>query len=961
MVAPEQPPSFESVQRKQPTVAVLQEIVNGRNSPLIVGEMVYIVSAAWFNQLSSQLSQSGKLGGDIGSSIGPVDNSSLLDVDGQLKKGMIDSVDYEIVPKVAHDLILEYFGYQAQAPNFIERYVIRDSKGNVSVEVYHCEYEVQRYSSSSGISPLGSGLTDGQSICYISVSKMITLAQLKELCCRELCIVDSLADVRLWSAFSDDDKQFNLCNGDDDTVLDDLQLKDDSLIMVEVNDDGWPTDLDPEFGKRKKAHLVNGGNGFSSASGIQWNQARSSQSQLVQIPSSFNAPVNNGGIGSNHQSEYSLVPGSWSMERQRFSPDRAKVVPGLCGLGNLGNTCFMNSALQCLSNTVPLTQYFTTGKYKTEINLDNPLGMHGEIAEAYGSLVNSMWNGSGEDYVSPRDFKFTIGRFAPQFVGYQQHDSQELTAFLLDGLHEDLNRIKKKPFIEMPDYDPDKHTESEYADHLWDMHKQRNDSVIVDLFQGQYKSKLVCPECSKVSVTFDPFMYLSLPLPIKKMVTFKFTFVPNLSTFMTEIDGESESALTRIKSFTLHLDNSTSFGQLRKIICDKLNLQSAGRLKFGEVWSHKMYQVFTDDNTVKDVEPHDVIFLYELADELYSNSGHGSTVAIPCNLYCDNQSFGFPFYISIRKSEMNYQSVYDKICRVVSSYTGVDMSDSPPLSDDHSNSSSSEWFDLLLQRDSSAGYGSSLYGAKKLNSLDSEISFDNRSQLIMDFSAENKERLFGQISDGAIDGQSNSNGHATSLDSQNGTTSSSSGEVSLYDCFKYFSTPEILGENDAWYCPRCKKHQQASKKMDLYKLPDVLVVHLKRFSHTRNRRDKIENFIDFPVYGLDLSEYTLQRQQISSGSVVGNTSSEFQESISNTMDVDGDQYDLYAISNHMGGLGGGHYTAYAKNKLDGNWYHFDDSRVSAVQESEIKTRYAYMLFYQKRSVTSSQQQSSTEQ
>ena len=51
-----------------------------------------------------------------------------------------------------------------------------------------------------------------------------------------------------------------------------------------------------------------------------------------------------------------------------------------------------------------------------------------------------------------------VGRFAPQFSGYQQQDSHELLAFLLDGLHEDLNRVKKKPYVEIPDHGgrPDK-------------------------------------------------------------------------------------------------------------------------------------------------------------------------------------------------------------------------------------------------------------------------------------------------------------------------------------------------------------------------------------------------------------------------------------------------------------------------------------------------------------------------
>lgn len=112
----------------------------------------------------------------------------------------------------------------------------------------------------------------------------------------------------------------------------------------------------------------------------------------------------------------------------------------------------MNSALQCLSNCVPLTEYFISGHYKDELNCDNPLGMRGEIAKAYASLLHQLWN---ENYssVAPRAFKMQVGRFAPQFSGYQQQDSQELLAFLLDGLHEDLNRVKKKPYVELKDAD----------------------------------------------------------------------------------------------------------------------------------------------------------------------------------------------------------------------------------------------------------------------------------------------------------------------------------------------------------------------------------------------------------------------------------------------------------------------------------------------------------------------------
>jgi ubiquitin carboxyl-terminal hydrolase 4/11/15 len=126
--------------------------------------------------------------------------------------------------------------------------------------------------------------------------------------------------------------------------------------------------------------------------------------------------------------------------------------------------------------------------------------MQGAIAEVFGALLRRIWSDSltAASY-SPREFKQTLQRFAPQFIGYQQHDSQELLAFLLDGLHEDLNRILKKPYVENPDWEGGGDEEVvKLANTSWEGYLRRNDSVIVDLFQGQYKSTLVCPECAKV-------------------------------------------------------------------------------------------------------------------------------------------------------------------------------------------------------------------------------------------------------------------------------------------------------------------------------------------------------------------------------------------------------------------------------------------------------------------------------
>jgi ubiquitin carboxyl-terminal hydrolase 4/11/15 len=185
----------------------------------------------------------------------------------------------------------------------------------------------------------------------------------------------------------------------------------------------------------------------------------------------------------------------------------------------------MNSALQCLAHTPQLTDYFlsrhfvhpynpiltrtTAGVFRQELNPDNPLGMRGEIAQSFGALLQRIWSDAsqGTSY-SPREFKSVLSRFAPQFSGYQQHDTQEFVAFLLDGLHEDLNRVLKKPYVEKPDWNGGGDLELvKLACSSWEGYMKRNDSVIVDLFQGQYKSTLVCPECNKVGVRLLPSVF----------------------------------------------------------------------------------------------------------------------------------------------------------------------------------------------------------------------------------------------------------------------------------------------------------------------------------------------------------------------------------------------------------------------------------------------------------------------
>ncbi|OUC46315.1 hypothetical protein D917_07816 [Trichinella nativa] len=101
-----------------------------------------------------------------------------------------------------------------------------------------------------------------------------------------------------------------------------------------------------------------------------------------------------------------------------------------------------------------------------------------------------------------------------------------------------------------------------------------------------------------------------------------------------------------------------------------------------------------------------------------------------------------------------------------------------------------------------------------------------------------------------------------SLDSQNAELvhrTRQSKSLYLSECLDLFTTTEKLGEHDAWYCPRCKCHQQATKKFDLWYLPEVLVIHLKRFSASRSFRNKIDTLVSFPITNLDMSKWCIAK------------------------------------------------------------------------------------------------------
>uniref|UniRef100_A0A1B6D745 Ubiquitin carboxyl-terminal hydrolase n=1 Tax=Clastoptera arizonana TaxID=38151 RepID=A0A1B6D745_9HEMI len=181
---------------------------------------------------------------------------------------------------------------------------------------------------------------------------------------------------------------------------------------------------------------------------------------------------------------------------------------GLIGLKNIGNTCFLNSVVQCLSNTKLLMEYITSKQYLNDIRLDTK----GSLMKAFGDLIQNIWQSSSSCALNTGSFKNQVQRYAPRFDGYLQHDAQEFLRYLLEGLHEDINRVTTKQKMVLPDISDDL-TDNQKAQESWKRYLRIDNSKIVDIFVGQLKSTLQCTTCKHCSTTFEAFWDLSLSLP----------------------------------------------------------------------------------------------------------------------------------------------------------------------------------------------------------------------------------------------------------------------------------------------------------------------------------------------------------------------------------------------------------------------------------------------------------------
>lgn len=616
------------------------------------------------------------------------------------------------------------------------------------------------------------------------------------------------------------------------------------------------------------------------------------------------------------------------------SEKRLITQPGLCGLSNLGNTCFMNSALQCLSNTPRLNTYFSNGEYKKDVNKHNPIGMKGQLADAFGDLMKRMWSGENTT-LAPRTFKMTLGKWAPQFSGYNQNDSQELLSFLLDGLHEDINKISKKPYVKSVE-DDGSHEDSLVAREAWKVHLKRNKSLIVDLFQGQLKSTVICAICHHKSVKFDPFMYLSLPIPNNSIRPIELVVVP--------YGGSAKKMPVR---YGLSVSKYATIDEVKKALSPLCGIPEP-RLALAQLsdGNRSIQRFMSSSLSLASTGAKDALFFYELPvipKPSKESEGKDKKIFRVCFVHriesAKKKSVfrlkGLPFVIDFCE-DVTADSIYDSVWKRYK-FLFSKAAKSPPFSTYGDDSEKMHDFhnrDECKRREypftiSSVSYMSSCCGICKSGCTGCHIGCKAQSvpwddfvhngrvvYMSVDWCLKCVRKMKIDLSQlGCV------SVHETCLT----VRAKLKKTISLDDCMQLFSTEERLSEDDLWYCPHCQKHRIATKKMDIWKLPEILVVHLKRFKFSASRREKLNVNVSFKSKW-DLKPFVL---------------------VNSENDGNSTAYKMYAGSYHIGSLSGGHYIAYAKNRVDNNWYCFNDNQCTKVSESDIHSDSAYVLFYRR--------------
>jgi hypothetical protein len=501
--------------------------------------------------------------------------------------------------------------------------------------------------------------------------------------------------------------------------------------------------------------------------------------------------------------------------------------------------------------------------------------------------------------------------------------------YVLDHLHEDLCRVKEKPYIEVKEKDINE-TEDEASIRYWLNYIKREDSIITDLFHGQYKSEIKCLKCGYISIKFDPFIFLSLPIPNTNFsIKLKF-FYENPFKGMSLIDFifTEQSTVFDLKEFVFNklkenmnlIVMLTKDLQFKQILKDSETLMPfLERTDFEIIISETKYSMEDTENKLFICSPTKIV---EETSFLFMKKQIQKQFFYPKPFIICKELKVIDLHYEVFKYYRNLLPDIDRSRNLEDFKLNLELDDEEYLEKEFNiYRKRNDFLQLLILNNISES--STDFEKKRCEFCGQHCPsccFNFSDEMLIDYiyNKLRNRKIFILL----VNFPSNIN--KIEEEYMNRYSLVRNSVLSVYNCIQAFREGEKLEKDNSWYCSKCKKHQESLKKIDIYRFPKILILHLKRFRNKNSNLSMIHNqknltLVEYPLENLVLTQVICDSNNV---------------------------YDLFAVSCHTGSISSGHYTAMCKNKE--NWYMFDDASVYKISSSTVISPSAYVLFFRKK-------------
>ena len=611
---------------------------------------------------------------------------------------------------------------------------------------------------------------------------------------------------------------------------------------------------------------------------------------------------------------------------------------GIIGLYNLGNTCYMNCSLQCLSHTKDLTKYFLNKNFQNDINTQTKFGSNGVLLKSYYDLINLMWL-SDEEKIIPNFFRNAFIESTNKFRNNYQQDAMEFISILLNYFNEDLNHIREKYYSIL---EPQKENESDIqaSERFYKYNLLRENSIIINLFNGQFQNIIKCTVCNKENKTYEPFNNITLPIPdehnfyiIKFFTHLKCKYITiniNSDTTFGELVKKATKYLSKniLDSFeNIKKEYSNSPEYVNALLEKNIEIVKLDKNKvINEIYSQPENENDIKKNYLKKLkkyinkEEEIILFERELIPDYLQNI-YVYPIMIDKKDEKKINFLSYPVVFSV-KHDLSLENL-EKL--INEKFQHILINDPKIIKNNHI-------IDLHIlhsNKNLNTGLMKIVKDYPKCKFCGSDYSIEKFCPLYKYFNKKDKVSKIFKISKYSepfvILARSSyydikKEVYPEYYFEENNILNK---HKNLYDSLNQFGNYECLGDDNLWDCPYCHKKRKINKAIKIFRVPNYLIIQLKRFKKKSFFNfldgDKNETFVSFPIKNLDLSNY-----------------------IEGPGKING-IYNLYAVINHKSIMGCNHFTAFCKN--NNVWYEYDDHRVNHIDNPV--TNDAYILFYSK--------------